>query len=552
MIRRAPPKISLAAWATALVAALFFLLCVRGALDTGLSWDEDDHRAYGRWVLDWYASPDWTSPSKQVMSQYGALFGVACGALERLFPSTSYIALRHVATACFALVGLWFAARTARAIAGERAGFLAALVLAATPRWTGDAMFNPIDVPFAACTAVALYCLVRLVRELPSPPRSAWVKLGLASGAALGIRIGGILIFFYLAVSLALWILAAAIRRRGRSAAASEKIEVDLDRPRRSEQLDSIALARHARRFALGWIATVIVAYSVACAFWPYLLTNPIAHTQDIVRSSSSFPWKNTILFRGELVASTTPLRAYLPTWFAITLPPAFFVAAVIGAARWRARTTPCLARALASLALWLAVLFPVAYAIAVNATLYDGVRHFLFVIPAAAVLCGCALARWFESVRTRIGKLAVAVVLAASVAEPAWWYVRSHPYEYTYFNPFAGGLSSASHDYETDYWGLSLRSAAEWIRAHRSMLGAGEIVVATNSSWHLLAPWFHDASIREPRSRDEPVHVFVEHYRHRPPGWDLRGEAVFSLKIAGDQVPFYRIHLGPAAPAKH
>src|SRR6185369_11787877 len=101
----------------------------------------------------------------------------------------------------------------ARALSGPLAGFLTALVLATTPRWTGHAMFNPIDIPFAACTAVALYYLVRLVQALPSPPRMAWVKLGLSAGTALGIRIGGILIFFYLGVALALWILAATVRR---------------------------------------------------------------------------------------------------------------------------------------------------------------------------------------------------------------------------------------------------------------------------------------------------------------------------------------------------
>src|SRR5262249_10285244 len=137
MVRRSLRQISRASWATAIVSALFLALCVRGALDTGLSWDEDDHRAYGRWVLDWYASPDRETPSQQVMSQYGALFGVVCALLERLFPSVSYIALRHIASAFFAFVGLCFAARTARALSGEWAGLATALVLATTPRWTG-------------------------------------------------------------------------------------------------------------------------------------------------------------------------------------------------------------------------------------------------------------------------------------------------------------------------------------------------------------------------------------------------------------------------------
>jgi len=32
-------------------------------------------------------------------------------------------------------------------------------------------------------------------------------------------------------------------------------------------------------------------------------------------------------------------------------------------------------------------IIFPIAYAIAVNATLYDGMRHFTFVLPLIAVV---------------------------------------------------------------------------------------------------------------------------------------------------------------------
>jgi len=293
---------------------------------------------------------------------------------------------------------------------------------------------------------------------------------------------------------------------------------------------------------------TLLVAYAVACAFWPYLLTNPLLHTLDIVRSSSSFPWKNTILFAGALHDAAVPMRSYLPVWLAITSPPLYFVAGIVALARSRTLLAIERTRRLAYGGLLLAAIFPIVYALLVNATLYDGVRHFLFVIPPLAVLCGCVLAGWYFAVHRPAVKLAVALAILAGTAEPAWWYARSHPYEYTYFNSFVGGLRRASHDYETDYWGLSLRSAAEWVIAHRDSLAAdGQIVVATNSSWHLLAPWFHgDPRVREPRTRNEPVNVFIEHYRHRPPGWDQQGSAVFSAKLFPDQVPFYRIHLVP------
>ena len=41
---------------------------------------------------------------------------------------------------------------------------------------------------------------------------------------------------------------------------------------------------------------------------------------------------------------------------------------------------------------------------------------------------------------------------------------IELHPYEYVYFNLAFGGLKNAHNRYETDYWGLSMREAMEWI----------------------------------------------------------------------------------------
>jgi hypothetical protein len=43
---------------------------------------------------------------------------------------------------------------------------------------------------------------------------------------------------------------------------------------------------------------------------------------------------------------------------------------------------------------------------------------------------------------------------------------VRLHPYQYTYFNHVAGGVSGARGRYMLDYWGLSFKEASDKLLA--------------------------------------------------------------------------------------
>ena len=55
---------------------------------------------------------------------------------------------------------------------------------------------------------------------------------------------------------------------------------------------------------------------------------------------------------------------------------------------------------------------------------------------------------------------------MLAGLSLPVIGMARLHPYEYTYFNPSAGGVRTAQHDYMLDYWGLAFKQAADALRA--------------------------------------------------------------------------------------
>jgi len=98
---------------------------------------------------------------------------------------------------------------------------------------------------------------------------------------------------------------------------------------------------------------------------------------------------------------------------------------------------------------------------------MYNGIRHFVFVLPPLAVAGGLAAAFIAErAVRLdRAASAAAAVIFLAGIALPAIGMARLHPYEYVYFNALAGGVRAAQGRFMLDYWGLAFKQAGEALR---------------------------------------------------------------------------------------
>src|SRR5579864_7596516 len=183
--------------------------------DYGVTWDEDVHNWYGVFVLDYYLSGfrDLRSLHWGDLYNYGAAFDLTAATLNHISPFGTY-ETRHLLNGLLGVLGLIGVAKLGRALAGPRAGFIAALFLVLTPNYYGQMFNNPKDVPFAAGMVWAMYYLVRLIPVLPRPSWSTVTKLGLATGLALGVRVGGLLLFCYLGLVLSLSALWRALDAR--------------------------------------------------------------------------------------------------------------------------------------------------------------------------------------------------------------------------------------------------------------------------------------------------------------------------------------------------
>jgi hypothetical protein len=432
-----------------LVAALILVLAT--FRDYGVTWDEDVHNWYGVLVLRYYLSffhdqrcLDWLN-----LYNYGAAFDATAAALNLVSPFGTY-ETRHLLNALVGLLGVVGCWKLGRTLGGPRAGFLAALMLLAIPNYYGQMYNNPKDIPFAVGMLWSVYYIVRMIPALPRPKWPLVAKFGIAAGFALGVRVGGLLAFCYLGLILALH---AALEHHAR-------------RDLRACLRQCVAMLGRVLLPALA------VAYPIMLAAWPWAQRRPIAHPLRALAffSHETFPYPT--LFAGSYLPAADLPWSYLPTYILLALPElvlALAAASPIIAWLVARRLPPGALRPwlLRHFLLGFAIVFPVAYAIAIHAVLFDGMRHFIFVLPPIAVAAALAADRLIGPLSRFRWRRPVYAALALYAAGQIYVMAMLHPDEYVYYNGFVGGPAGAQGLFKLDYWANSYDEAVHGLEAY-------------------------------------------------------------------------------------
>ncbi|MDR3515895.1 MAG: hypothetical protein P4M00_08770 [Azospirillaceae bacterium] len=414
--------------------------------DYGIIWDAEVQNNYGKMLLKYYMSgfTDRSAFSYQNLYLYGGSFDLVAAIVNRWISPFGEYATRSLLGGLVGLLAIFGTWRLTRLIAGERAGFIATLLLALNPVFYGHMFINPKDVPFACGMVWTLYYSVRCIGLLPRIPVGLAIRLGFVLGVTLGTRIGGVLAGCYLVAGLIAW-LALFAYREGPAAAL-----------------------KAGGRIALSLLPALPVMYLTMIALWPWAgqsLGNPITALQTFAH----FPWDGEVLLNGRLVPSLDLPWFYLPLLLVVQSPEmllAGLVCAVVVLTVTAVRRFPALmppTRFVQWGTVALAATFPIAFFIIDRPVAYNGYRHFLFVVPPLTILAGIGFDRVWQNVAgfpERWRRL-LTLAFAGAVGFQVWSMARLHPDEYIFFNQLVGGVQGAEPRYELDYWGTSLGEAA-------------------------------------------------------------------------------------------
>ena len=413
----------------------------------GLGWDDYTHAEYADLLLRMYGSgfKDTAALSFANLYMYGGGFDMAAALLHKIIPLELF-ETRRLVGAIVGVIGLAVTWRLARRVGGPLAGLVALLLLALCPTYYGHMFMNPKDAPFAAAMVILMLGLVRLAEEYPHPSPRTVLILGLGAGLSIGTRILGGLALVYALIGF-IPLLIQEVRSEGFREALHRFIHV-----------------------AVVLLPGLVLGYLVMGLIWPWSIMDVANPFHALTYFSHFFekPWKE--MFDGALVSVPDMPWSYLPTLFALQMPEillALSLAGVVGTFVVLPRGDVTARRKTILLTLTLAATLPILIAIVKRPALYNGIRHFIFVIPPMTIIAGVAfewVMRWLRDNR-RSWQPAVLAVLIFGLLLPLGEMIRLHPYQYTHFNHIAGTVRAADDRFMLDYWGLAFKQASDELR---------------------------------------------------------------------------------------
>ena len=429
------------------------------AADYGISIDEFNADDYGPKALAWYTS-GFTDRShfenvEFSLWYYGPWFQILAAYVQSFKLADSF-AVRHALTFLVGLGGVAALLPIGRLAAGPWAGTAAIVLCLITGYFYGNLFFAPIDVPFMAAMTWATLAILVLIRK-PVPSWRATIMTGLCAGLALGTRTGGLILQAYLLLGLTLGAIEFA--------AGHGRLRLPF----------VLALAaRYGVAVGLAWL--------VAIAIWPWLqVGNPFEQFRIALVYFATIPVAFDVAHWGERLFANALPPSYILAQLLARLPLAFLgllavavIAALASTCRlllkammsWRANRSVrplclLLAQKRAILIIWAAVISPLAFLIVQRATLYDGVRHVLFVVPMLAIIAGAGATVLLPWLRRRpVIAMAVAAIAGAYTAGAELTFGILHPLEYVAMNALVGGTYGAYGRFDLDYWSVAAKPA--------------------------------------------------------------------------------------------
>lgn len=424
--------------------------------DYGISTDEIVQQTYGEKLWAFYLSGfgDRSVFDYKNLYLYGGFFDMVAVALQKLLPLEEFH-VRHLLSGLIGVLGVAGTWRVARTLAGRRAGLLACALLALSASWYGAMFNNTKDIPFATGMVWLLHLTILIVARLPRPPLPQVIAWGVCLGLTLGLRVGGLFALCYLGAALLAHAGLIGARRGWRAG------------------------GREALLSARALLPALPVAYVLMGLFWPWSVLAPLNPIRAI-GALSEFAYLTPL--DGSMYRATDLPPTYLPIYLAIKLPElliagasAAIAAGVLTTLRWvrrpaaadgsgrvgsqdAGRVAQCgrpTQAALPWLPLVLSILMPLVYFLIARPALYNGMRHFFFVVPSLCVTAGVGLDWLWAQAQARrrwLGTAFVALLLTAAARE-AWTMHTLHPDEYVYYNVLVGGPGGAFRRYEMDYW---------------------------------------------------------------------------------------------------
>lgn len=432
-----------------IIVCIFFIIFLIVGIaifkDYGIGIDEPTLRGNGLKSVEYVTEGD-QSLFKTNIRYYGPVFEIFLVVIEKILKLTANLRavylMRHLVTFLLFYVSVFFFYKLCRyRFNSWKLGLLGSLFLILSPRIFADSFYNSTDIPFLSMFIISIYTLIRY---LDKKTLLRAISHAVVCALLIDIRIMGIVVPFLTVIFLVADILI-----------------------KKSKEFKN-------KRVIISFVIYVCLTASLVILLWPALWRDPIHEFVRSLRLLSRYPWQSSSLYLGNYIQGTTPWH-YTPVWILISTPILYSISFFIGCfvtlkmflknpgQYWITKKEDVL------FLVWF--FSPLVAVIIFKSVLYCAWRHMFFIYPAFLIFSLIGLdfsfkfiKKNFKSIGFKVLNSLLILIVASSLVNTAFFMVRYHPYQNVYFNILTGSMSKAKDNFELDYWGLSYRSALEYI----------------------------------------------------------------------------------------
>lgn len=444
---------------------LIFLFCLAISIlsgiykDFAISQDEILQNEYGKKVISFYTSffKDKSSFKYGDLYLYGGFYETIAVAFSSIRIAGEYES-RHIINVMFGIIGVLGIFKISRLFWSLQYSLLVSFSVYFYPTYFGHHFNNSKDIPFACLTIWSLYYIIRRYRSGFHKNNLLDWKLGIAIGLAMGVRVGGFIIYSYLIACLLFNIFRY------------------------------VSLGKVLSFQSIGKIygKVFLISYIVMLLFWPWAASSPLTNPFKALKEIQSFSWFGSVLFDGRYIhvineglpwnytinylgIKTPEILIFFILIYAISI--IYFKLLLVGKAIkqksiFSLRGFSELITAILALKIFrkgrafivLAFILPISFIIYRKAILYDEIRHIIFTIPFFVLLSYLGLEITLNLLKENVSKkihslfiIIISLIFSIQVYHLFKQYILLHPYEADYFNYTSGGFEKNYYLYQTD-----------------------------------------------------------------------------------------------------
>lgn len=411
-----------------IILAVFLLFNLFTTKSYGITWDEPLQHHIGSVATDYikgiadevkFARSDeiYYGPFFEILNQYFGKWMMNLG--------FEYADAFHILIILASAFGLFFSYKLISALTNPRTALISCALLMLSPRFIAHSHFNPKDIPLFAEFVTSIYLLYSCFKNKKN---STAIWAGILIGFSLATRVDSILIF---PVFFIPYILNLIIKKEW-------NIKKDF------------------------LLSGIILSSALVSAFiaWPILWKNPMILFRSFFYFSLRHDWNNNVLYFGKQYLATGLPWHYVLFYIFGTLSILVILPMIIGffesTKRLKKQTLEY-----GILLCW--PIIRILIALIPGSTRYDGMRHYIFILPALATFSAMGLEWTFKKIKQK----KTIIIISAMII--LWLLIdlfKIYPYGDSYFNEIVRMVypKNMEEQFEIEYWGAPLREGIDWL----------------------------------------------------------------------------------------